>query len=154
MSLSRQKEYKTAVPGQLSLAYQDGEEAPFKPSSRPRITTSWIRKPRRNNTGKDWPWLGLSEVQVVNAIEVHVLCVPGEGGLPHAKVEIGSVDTLNDNTTLLLYHVQQRVEVTNVPLVNVLRRRKYFQRVTINSQQVGVTGVSHCSTDTFSGFIS
>lgn len=75
---------------------------------------------------KHWPWLGLSEVQVVNAVEVHVLSVPGEGGLPHAKVEVGGVDALNDDAALLLHHVQQRVEVTNVPLVNVLRRRKHL----------------------------
>lgn len=65
-------------------------------------------------------------MQVVNAVEVHVLSVPGEGGLPHAKVEVGRVDALNDDAALLLHHVQQRVEVTNIPLVNVLRRRKHL----------------------------
>lgn len=63
-------------------------------------------------------------MQVVNAVEIHVLSVPGKGGLPHAKVEVGSVDALNDDTALLLHHVQQRVEVTNVPLIYTLRRRK------------------------------
>lgn len=32
------------------------------------------------------PALGLAEVQVIDAVEVHVLRVPGECGFPHAKV--------------------------------------------------------------------
>ena len=68
----------------------------------------------------DPPGLGLSEVQVVDAVEVHVLRVPGEGGLPHAEVQVGRVHPLNHDPTLLLHHVQQRVQVTNVPLCDVL----------------------------------
>lgn len=34
----------------------------------------------------DWPGLGLSKVQVVDAVEVHVFCVPGKRSLPHAKI--------------------------------------------------------------------
>lgn len=61
-------------------------------------------------------------MQVVNAVEVHVLCMPGKRGLPHAKVEVGSVDTLDNDATLLLHHIQQGVEVTNVPLLNTLEQ--------------------------------
>lgn len=63
----------------------------------------------------------MSEVQVVDAVEVHVLSVPGKGRLPHAKVQVGSVNTLDDDATLLLHHIQQGVEMANVPLVNVLQ---------------------------------
>lgn len=61
-------------------------------------------------------------MQVVNAVEVHVLCMPSKRGLPHAKVEVGSVDTLDNDATLLLHHIQQGVEVTNVPLLNTLEQ--------------------------------
>lgn len=69
---------------------------------------------------KDWPGLWLPKVKVVDAVEVHVLSVPGKGGLPHAKIQVRCVDSFNDNTALLLHHVQQSVEVTNVPLMNAL----------------------------------
>lgn len=61
-------------------------------------------------------------MQVVDAVEVHVLSVPGKRGLPHPKIQIWSIDTLNNDTTLLLHHIQQRVEMANVPLLNVLDR--------------------------------
>lgn len=50
--------------------------------------------------------------------------MPGKGGLPHAKVQVGSVDTLDNNATLLFHHIQQRVEVADVPLLNVLNGEK------------------------------
>lgn len=59
-------------------------------------------------------------MQVVDAVEVHVLRVPGKCGLPHAKVEVRSVDTLDNDATLLLHHIQQCVEVADVPLLNIL----------------------------------
>lgn len=61
-------------------------------------------------------------MQVVNAVEVHVLCMPSKSGLPHAKVEVGSVDTLDNNAALLLHHIQQGVKVTDVPLLNTLEQ--------------------------------
>ena len=67
-----------------------------------------------------WPGLGLSEVQVVDAVEVHVLRVPSEGGLPHAEVHVGGVHPLDHDATLLLHHVQQRVQMPDVPLLYVL----------------------------------
>lgn len=60
-------------------------------------------------------------MQVVDAVEVHVFSVPGKRGLPHAKVKVGSVDALDDNAALLLHHVQQGVQMANVPLLNVLK---------------------------------
>lgn len=59
-------------------------------------------------------------MQIVDAVEVHVLSVPCKCGLPHAEVEVGSVDTLDNDATLLLHHIQKCVEVANVPLLNVL----------------------------------
>lgn len=59
-------------------------------------------------------------MKVVDAVEVHVLRMPSKRGLPHAKVEVGSVDTLNNDATLLLYHIQQGVEMTDIPLFNTL----------------------------------
>lgn len=59
-------------------------------------------------------------MQVVDAVEVHVLRMPSKCCLPHAKVEVGSVDTLDNDATLLLHHIQQGVEVTNIPLLDTL----------------------------------
>lgn len=59
-------------------------------------------------------------MQVVDAVEVHVLRMPSKCSLPHAKVEVGSVDTLDNDATLLLHHIQQGVEVTNIPLLDTL----------------------------------
>ncbi len=67
------------------------------------------------------PGFGLPKVQVVDAVEVHVLRVPGEAGFPHSKVQIGCVYTLNGHSTILLNHIQDRVQVPDVPLFNVLR---------------------------------
>lgn len=61
-------------------------------------------------------------MQVVNAVEVHVLCMPSKRCLPHAEVEVWSVDTLNNDATLLLHHIQQGVEVTDIPLLNTLEQ--------------------------------
>lgn len=72
----------------------------------------------------DWPGLGLSKMQVVDAVEVHVLSVPGKCGLPHAKVHIGGVHTFDDDSTLLLHHIQQCVQMANIPLLDVLNRDK------------------------------
>mmetsp|Transcript_45490 Transcript_45490/g.86982 ORF Transcript_45490/g.86982 Transcript_45490/m.86982 type:complete len:389 (-) Transcript_45490:656-1822(-) len=44
------------------------------------------------------PALGAAEVEVVYAVEVHVLCVPGEGAAPHAKVEVGGGDSGDEDT--------------------------------------------------------
>lgn len=63
-------------------------------------------------------------MQVVDAVEIHVLCVPGKSCLPHAKVEVGSVDPLDDDATLVLHHVQEGVQVPNVPLVHVLEHNR------------------------------
>lgn len=51
------------------------------------------------------PGLRLPEMQVVDAVQVHVLCVPGKRGLPHAKVQVGSIHSLNDGPAFALHHV-------------------------------------------------
>lgn len=55
------------------------------------------------------PGLWLAEMQVVDAVEVHVLRVPRKGGFPHAEVQVRCVHSLDDNPTLLLHHVQKSV---------------------------------------------
>ena len=62
-------------------------------------------------------------MQVVDTVEVHVLCVPGEGGLPHAKVHVGGVHPLDHDATLLLHHVKQGVEMPDVPLLHTLEEQ-------------------------------
>lgn len=60
-------------------------------------------------------------MKVVDAVQVHIFCVPGEGCFPHAKVEIWSVDPLDGHTTVLLDDVQDGVQVPNVPFLHILQ---------------------------------
>lgn len=63
---------------------------------------------------------GLAKVKVVDAIQVHVLHMPGEGGLPQAKVEVGSIDAFNGDAALILHYIQGGVQTANVPFMYVL----------------------------------
>lgn len=69
------------------------------------------------------PGLRLSKVQVVDAVQIHVLCVPRKGALPHPKVQVRCVDTLDLDATLILHNVQDSVEMTDVPLCHILQRK-------------------------------
>jgi len=59
-------------------------------------------------------------MKVVDAVQVHILCVPGEGGLPHPKVQIRGVDPLYGNPAVLFDNIQDGVQVANVPLFDIL----------------------------------
>ena len=59
-------------------------------------------------------------MEVVDAVQVHIFSVPGEGGLPHAKVKIWSVNPLDGYATVLLDNIQDRVQVADVPLFHIL----------------------------------
>lgn len=59
-------------------------------------------------------------MEVVDAVQVHIFSVPGEGGLPHAKVKIRSVNPLDGYAAVLLDNIQDRVQVADVPLLNIL----------------------------------
>lgn len=72
------------------------------------------------------PGLGFSEVQVVDAVEIHVLCVPGECALPHPEVKIWSVDSFDSDPTLSLHSVQNSVETANIPLRHLLYSHIYI----------------------------
>ena len=54
----------------------------------------------------DRPEFGGSEVEVVDGVEVHVLSVPGKGGLPHPEVEVGGVDSRNSHSVLVHHSVK------------------------------------------------
>ena len=73
-------------------------------------------------TGGTLPGLGLSEVQVVDAVQVHVLCVPGKGALPHAEVQVGRVHPFDLDAALALHRVQDGVQTPDVPLCHILWR--------------------------------
>merc|ERR1711971_1426682 len=58
------------------------------------------------------PGLWGSPMDIVDTVQVHVLNMPAEGGLPHAKVEVGQVDPRD----LLLHHLgEKRVQSFDVP---------------------------------------
>ena len=56
-------------------------------------------------------------MQVIDAVKVHVLRMPGEAGLPATKVEISRVDTVYLNPIVFLHKVQYRAQVFNIPAV-------------------------------------
>lgn len=66
------------------------------------------------------PGFGLPKMQVVDAVKIHVLCMPSKSCLPHPEVEVGSVHTLYDDATLVLHHVQEGVQIANVPFIHIL----------------------------------
>ena len=68
------------------------------------------------------PGLGLSEVQVIDAVQVHVFGVPGKGCLPHAEVQVRGVHTLDGDPTLLFHQVQDGSQPANIPLIYMLQR--------------------------------
>lgn len=77
------------------------------------------------------PGLWLPKVQIVNAVQIHVLCVPGKGTFPHAKVQVWCVDSFNLDPTLTLHSVQNGVEMTNVPFFDILQKTKEEVKITL-----------------------
>lgn len=68
-------------------------------------------------------------MQVVDAVEVHVLGVPGEARLPHAEVQVGGVHALDGDAAVFLDHVQDGVQVPDVPLLDVLTSHTHTHTV-------------------------
>lgn len=76
-----------------------------------------------SNSRLNLPGLWLSEVQVVDAVQVHVFRMPGKGRLPHAKIQVWGVHSLNGDPTLLLHQVQDGLQPANIPLIDVLQKK-------------------------------
>lgn len=69
------------------------------------------------------PGLGLSKVQVVDAVQIHVLSVPSKGTLPHPKVQVWCVDSFDLDPAVVLHYVQNGVEMPDVPFSHILQRK-------------------------------
>ena len=65
--------------------------------------------------GDGVPGLGGTKVQEVDAVQVHVLCVPGKGGLPHPKVQVSCVHTFNLDPVITCHVVQDAPQAIDVP---------------------------------------
>jgi hypothetical protein len=63
------------------------------------------------------PALGLPKVQVVDAVEVHVLRVPRKGGFPHAEVQVGGVHSFNGDFVVFADVIEDRAQLVDVPLL-------------------------------------
>ena len=59
-------------------------------------------------------------MEVVDTVEVHIFSVPSEASPPHAKVEVGGVDPWDAGPVVLGHHVQDGVQVVDVPLTHTL----------------------------------
>lgn len=68
-------------------------------------------------------------MQVVDAVQIHVLCVPRKGTLPHAKIEVRCVDSFDLDAALVLHGVQNGVETADVPFSHILQRRDSAEAV-------------------------
>lgn len=55
------------------------------------------------------PWFWLSKVQVIDTIEIHVLCVPGKSRLPHAEIQVGCIYTLDGDATFMFNSIQNSI---------------------------------------------
>lgn len=70
------------------------------------------------------PGLWFPEVQVINAVEIHVLSVPSKSGFPHAKVEVGCVYSLYSNTTFMLHGVKDGIQMPYIPFLDILHKTR------------------------------
>lgn len=70
------------------------------------------------------PGLWLSKVQVVDAVQIHVLCMPRKGTLPHPKVQVRCVDSFDLDPALVLHRVQDGVEAADVPFSHILEKER------------------------------
>jgi hypothetical protein len=52
-------------------------------------------------------FLGVSEMKIVDAVQIHVLGVPGKARLPAAKVEVGRVHSA-DLDPIVLIKIKKR----------------------------------------------
>lgn len=59
-------------------------------------------------------------MQVIDAVEVHVLSVPRKGSLPHTKIQVGCINTLNGDSTVMFHSIQNGAQVANIPFFDVL----------------------------------
>ena len=57
-------------------------------------------------------------MEVVDGVEIHVFSVPGKGGLPHAKVEVGSVDSRYGHPILIHHAIQNGRQAIDIPLLD------------------------------------
>lgn len=62
-------------------------------------------------------------MQVVDAVQIHVLCVPREGALPHPEIEVRCVDSFDLDAALILHGVQDGVETPDIPFSHILQRK-------------------------------
>lgn len=65
------------------------------------------------------PSLWFSKVQIVDGIKVHILSVPRKGRLPHAKVQIRSVHSVDWNAIIGIDVIQNRAQPIDVPDFNI-----------------------------------
>ena len=59
-------------------------------------------------------------MQVVDAVQIHVLCMPRKQSLPHSKVQVRRIDAFNPNTELFVDGIQYSAESVRIPYILVL----------------------------------
>ena len=61
------------------------------------------------------PALGLSEMEIVDTVQIHVFCVPGKSAFPHSKVQVCSIHSLNADPVIFIDIIQDRSKFVDVP---------------------------------------
>lgn len=79
------------------------------------------------------PRLGGSKVQKVDAVQIHVLCMPGKSGLPHTEVEVRCVDPLNLDPIITSHIVKDASKTVDIPNILVLISQRARNVSTIDS---------------------
>lgn len=74
-------------------------------------------------------------MQVVDAVQIHIFCVPCKSTFPHPKVEVRSVDSFYLDATLALRGVQDGVETTDVPFSHILGKEELAENSRFQSNR-------------------
>ena len=83
------------------------------------------------------PRFGGTEVQKVNAVQVHVLCMPGKSGLPHSKVQVCRVDPFDLDPIIAGHAVKDASQTVDIPNVLVLISQRARNVSTVDSVTKG-----------------
>lgn len=91
----------------------------------PVSVSTGVKIPGGISTRLSLPRLRASSVNIVDAVQIHILGVPGECRLVHAEVQIGRVHPFDDRAVFVFQQFQQRIEFAQVPILKSNDRRYY-----------------------------
>lgn len=82
------------------------------------------------------PSFRCTEMQIVDGIEIHIFGMPRKGGLPHSKVKIGRVYTIDLNPIIRIDIVENCTKLVDVPHILALIRQAATDVSTVNRSHI------------------